>query len=70
MVDKLKQDTSLDKLQTQNLEDKSHFNRVTVCLVCLGQSMILLIFPGVIINNTLFYSQKCLGLDGDRTQED
>ena len=69
MVDKLKQDTSLDKPQTKNLEDESHFNRVTVCLVCLGQSLVL-IFPGVIINNTLFYSQKCLGLDGDKTQED
>lgn len=69
MVDKLKQDTSLDKPQTKNLEDESHFNRVTVCLVCLGQSLVL-VFPGVIINNTLFYSQKCLGLDGDKTQED
>lgn len=69
MVDKLKQDTSLDKPQTKNLEDESHFNRVTVCLVCLGQSLVL-VFRGVIINNTLFYSQKCLGLDGDKTQED
>ena len=69
MVDKLKQDTSLDKPQTKNLEDESHFKRVTVCLVCLGQSLVL-VFPGVIINNTLFYSQKCLGLDGDKTQED
>lgn len=69
MIDKLKQDTNLDKPQTRNLEDESHFDRVTVCLLPrrVPDSVC---FSRVITNNTLFYSQKCPGLDNDEKQKD
>ena len=70
MIDKLKQDTNLDKPQTRNLEEESHFDRVTVPSGLLRRVPDSVCFSIVITNNTLFYSQKCPGLDDDETQKD